>query len=360
MKIGIVTFHTSVNYGAVLQTYSLQNTLSSMGHDVWVIDFDVSNKKRYPGRFEKIPIVSIFAELRRKRKYFSRRKALISDFNHLRLTEKYETVEQLNEKLLDFEAFVAGSDQIWNPNFIHSKSHNLIPAYFLDFGKESVKRISYSASIGQSEIPEWFAREIIHRLKAFSKISVREESGKYLLESLGVSDIETVCDPTILQSARFFEELVTKDEKPEEPTVFQFTIRQQTGLIAKYMSGRRLVMLDLRKQMPITIGEWLGFIRDASFVITDSFHCVIMCLKFHTPFLVVQVRDGKLDGMNTRLEYLLGRLGLSEILVDANDDNSVKHGTEYDIDWNDIDLKLLSWANSSLAWLERATGDNEK
>jgi hypothetical protein len=358
MKIGIVTFHTSVNYGAVLQTYALQNTLTSMGHDAWVIDFDISNKKRYPGRFEKIPIISYFAELRRKRKYFTRRKALVSGFDYLRLTDKYEVVEQLNGSLGDFEAFVAGSDQIWNPNFICSNSHNLVPAYFLDFGKESVKRISYSASIGQSQIPEWFAGEIIPRLKRFSRISVREESGKHLLESLGISEIETVCDPTILQPASFFDDLSTKEEIPNRPTVFQFTIRQQTGVIEKFISGRRLVKFNLREHLPITVGQWLGRIRTASFVITDSFHCVIMCLKFHTSFLVVQVRDGKLDGMNTRLEYLLGRLGLSELLVDANDQASVERGMAHEVNWSNVDLEMISWANSSRDWLERAIVGN--
>jgi hypothetical protein len=358
MKIGIMTFHTSINYGAVLQTYALQDILSSMGHDTWVIDFDVSNTKRYPGRFEMIPILSYFAELRRKRKYFTRRKALISGFNCLRLTDKYETVEQLNGRLDDFGAFVAGSDQIWNPNFIYSKSQNLVPAYFLDFGAESVKRISYSASIGQNDIPRWFASEIVPRLNKFNRISVREESGKLLLESLGINEIETVCDPTILQPVKFFDELATEGEKYNKPTVFQFTIRQQSGLIEKFMSGRPLVKFDLRRQLPMTIGQWLEHIRTASYVITDSFHCVIMCLKFHTPFFVVQVRDGRLHGMNTRLEYLLGRIGLSELLVDANDEDSVKRGMTHEIDWNAVDSELISWAKSSREWLESAIGSD--
>lgn len=111
------------------------------------------------------------------------------------------SLKQYDEVVEDTDLFVTGSDQIWNP---YCGGFN--PMMFVEFGGDK-KRIAYSSSISQPELPASIALRIKEDLEKFSHIAVRElRSVELLKELLHREDIKLVVDPTYLLSAKEWEE----------------------------------------------------------------------------------------------------------------------------------------------------------
>lgn len=346
MKIGILTFHWATNYGAVLQCYALQEFLREQGHEVEVINY---KPRQYDDnvytflRFRKFFNVS---------EYFNERKkeAALKEFRkaHLHQTERIFSCKDMPSIASRFDVIISGSDQVANPSFLLSgEGHGVVtPTYFLGFHFEG-KRIGYALSFGCVTYPE-NVREIAAKyIKNFDVISVREKTGVDIVKSMGRDDAIVVSDPTLLKESQFYRTLADECKTKQTTSyIYSFFIR--------HIAERKLSINTLLKDKLVlwnnddgdyTMQGWLSKIKYADFVVTDSFHCVVMCLKLHKPFAVVTEHDGNV-GMNDRLYTLLDNIKMSNHIVYKEYTPQIITLLYKTIDWDKVDDYMSERAKS--------------
>lgn len=333
MKIGIITFHASHNYGSMLQAWALQTYLAKQGHEVEIINyrsffqkrmyfkaFEWGNKNAWKSSLKRLFLYpSSFRSLNKKWHLFE-------DFLHkeLYLTPEFNTVEQLYQAKLDYDVVIVGSDQIWNTD-----TKECTEAYFAKF--VNCPKISYAASFGPdvSHIKVDFIRK---HLKGFQALSVREEAGKQFLIKNGLADkTEIVCDPTLLLESQDYNALI--DEKPliEEDYIFFYTphavprayfpiankIGEQLGL--PVLTDRAYYPNDIKQYKHIRnypeVGpkEFLNLIKNAKLILGGSFHMLVFSLLFHKNFYSINADK------DARTNHLITELKLNERIISLND-----------------------------------------
>ncbi|MCK5615431.1 polysaccharide pyruvyl transferase family protein, partial [Candidatus Pacearchaeota archaeon] len=201
MRIGIITFHRAINYGAVLQMYALYTYLKQQGHDPFVIDFKQTYPDGYLGRriislikhpFDIFSAVKSRVLVKKGDSYLSQGfESFLKRF--ITFSGTSQTLEELQNNPPEADIYICGSDQIWNPDEI-----GFNPAYFLDFGPSDLNRISYGPSFGRNEIPNTYIDDLKINLEKLDAISVREASGVEIVEQLTGREATQVLDPTLL------------------------------------------------------------------------------------------------------------------------------------------------------------------
>lgn len=345
MKIGILTFHWATNYGAVLQCYALQEYLRSQGHDVEVINY---KPKRYDDnafnflRFRKFMNMDEYLNGRKKES------ALVAfRDSHLHQTKRFGKCKDMAKIAGSYDAIISGSDQVANPFFLLSGEGRgiLSPAYFLGFPFNG-KRIGYALSFGCVTYPEK-ARKIAARyIKDFDVISVREKTGIDIVKSMGRDDAILVPDPTLLQQSQFYHILADECKVLKNTSyIYSFFIRHiadRKPAINNVFNSKAVLWNN--EDGDYTMQGWLSKIRHADFVVTDSFHCVVMCLKLHKPFAVVTEQEGNV-GMNDRLYTLLDSVNQSNRIVHKEKVENINTLLHEYTDWSHVD-EMLSEANN--------------
>ena len=190
MKIGIITFHFPLNYGAVLQAYALAKYLRSIGHHSEFIDYQPNyHVKRYQWKWKYCglhPTNFIYPLLYKRFNLFRS--------THLKLTSRlYRSLDELVADPPKADAYICGSDQIWNPQIT-----DFDIAYFLAFGIEAVKRIAYAGSFGKTELTQEQQKYLKPYFQGIKHISVREQSGAEVINTICGRQVECVLDPTLL------------------------------------------------------------------------------------------------------------------------------------------------------------------
>ena len=337
-----LTFHYPKNYGAFLQTFALQRKINSK-----VIDFIPKWSFFVGKKTEKIPLIL------RKCLGIYRSKKNISNFKEKeKLSLIHLNTDTNNKKGINSKTiFIAGSDQIWNPNCIQ----DLYNEYFLNFSPYSSKRISYAASLGMKQWPKDFEQLVLPMLQRFDAISVREESSVPYLTSLGLKNVVCVCDPTILHKSDFYKEQFPATKVYKEEYAFVYKIREQIPKAVQETFPNKVITVDLQKRKNlVSVTDWLSYIDNAKFVVTDSFHCAVFCILFHKPFLVIPNQStGK--GMNERFATLLGKTSLEyRCLTCEESTEQVLEKLNSPIDWDHVDAVLEEWRTYSANWLKNA------
>lgn len=327
MKIGIFTFHCAVNYGAVLQTYCLQEVLKSMGHEVFVIDYRpkylidpykvfVYNSRScvsYLAKCKGLLRACLVAPIRWKRnRAFSK---FIDCYLNL-----YQL--DLNDESNDFEAFIFGSDQIWNPKITHGFDR----VYLGDFpAAKGKKLISYAASAGS--ISNFSGENIdyfLSRLQCFDKITVREESlADYINSKLPITS-EVVFDPVLLAGRHVLEILFDKNKKISSSYLLLFQIGRNdkiSNYAIRLAKAKNFKIVDiitsseslfnLNIKQTLSLNELLLSFKNASYVVTSSFHGTVFAILFNKQFNTISVNDS----IDERALSLLKELHLSDRML---------------------------------------------
>lgn len=339
----IITFHYPRNYGAFLQSYALQKICEAK-----ICNYRAGYYMRV-GKIRKyIPVLwRLFAKYRDAK--FD--KSTFPEYGMLKLSRLFINPFR-NYKEFDGCVGIFGSDQIWNPTMIPQQEK----IYFGDFTKFS-KRISYAASLGMKQWPKDFEKRILPSLQKFDSISVREESSVEYLKSLGLKNVACVCDPTILHDGGFYrKEFKLKGSEISCPFVYK--IREKIPEKVQEVLDdctQQSKLVDLKSQATIcSVTEWLSNIDNASFVVTDSFHCSVFCILFHKPFIVL-ANYGSGKGMNERFLTLLGKTGLLyRVLPQDADIEDIVELLNRSVDWGEIDLIMEEWRTYSANWLKKA------
>ena len=190
MKVGTLTYHRAVNYGAILQTYALQKVLDKLGVENEVIDYrsDFIEWIYKPFCMRKVNNFWNFLTVIEGAPIKSRKMKQFSDFanKNIRVSKEKYTKSNISNANDVYDLFITGSDQVFN-----FKCSNNDKNYFLDFVKDTTKKSSYAASFGFDKIPDEHTDEYKRLLSTFENISVREQQGVNIVkESVGKEAIE--------------------------------------------------------------------------------------------------------------------------------------------------------------------------
>ena len=373
-KIGVLTstpsFHD--NYGAILQAFALQLRLEKDGHDSFDILYRgggeiVHTKKASPiARFKGIflsgdSLSHALGVIKTKRARGVREAAFLGfQRKHVALSDEYVDYEGLKALAPSFDAFICGSDQVWNP-----RCHDGIcdPGYFLQFACGVSRTIAYAPSFGVSVLPETCQRDLASFAGAIDYVSVRENSGRKLLADVGI-DAPVVVDPTMLLSAEDYDKVAVRpDWVPERyVAVYKFGERGEYDRLIKATSrDLELPVVNIpaaldsafKTRWDIGPAEFLGIIRDAELICTDSFHATVFSTIYRRP-CVVFPRDvpGSKKSMNSRMEGLLARLGMQARYAATPD--MWKQALDAPLDYVEAHKRLGNWRGESEAYLANA------
>ena len=328
MRIAIVTFHSSQNYGAVLQCYALQTVLIEMGHDIEIIDrlFDKFNIPSY--RFKRVKKV-IFPN------YFERFRE-----KFLKLSEHINSQQDLYDIQIRYDVIITGSDQIWNFDCIKKMGYY----YYLDWVTSlNVRKISYAVSFGKDafELSDEVKKKVTGCLKGFSSISVREKSGIDICQNMLGLKADYDLDPTLLLSADDYNSIVKLDmrkrkkilcsfilDQSEEKKTYVKTIAAKLGLevVNIYPEDvNRWKAMVSSKYGFLPVEKWLKYIYNADFVVTDSFHGVAFSINFNKQFVAIN----NIERGSTRFVNLLTLLNIKDRLIDNFDLNCIERKINY-------------------------------
>lgn len=327
VKVGILTFHRAINYGAILQTYALGRALEKVGARVEVIDYRAPfNEKRFmrkPMRELFRPRTMYSVLFRNSYMRFDR-----SRFEHfytnLRFSKPCSTRTELEEVSQMYDKIVCGSDQIWN--LACTEGDN---SYFLPFVADQRKKNAYAASFGYEALPDKFESACRDYLESFSSISVREKSGVKIVDRLIHRQPAYVVDPTLLLQQSEWLELADFNLIPSKPYVLLYLMSEDKELIcfakrlAKnkgckllYIHDRLFSLKGATNLRRVTPEQWLGLIARAAYICTNSFHGTVFSINFNKQFFVKYIPRSI---ANTRLECVLTEYGLANRLTNSWD-----------------------------------------
>jgi hypothetical protein len=342
-----VTHHYQLNYGAFLQTWALQQFL---GKSNLILNFaPICRPYSFVGERARriLPFFWRLLALWRFLKHHYLRRRSFNEINMLNLTCKYFSIRAIVKNPPQADAYIAGSDQIWNPEAgVLRKA-----IYFLAFGSPNTKRIAYAASMGMREWPLEFTQQVLPYLKKFDAISVREESSVPFLNSIGLENVTATCDPTILWTADFYRSHFSYTQNQCLGKVFVYHLgKQYSASVRQFIGEDKIVESKLGGSKLISVTQWLHSIDTCNFVITSSFHGTVFSIIFHKPFISLSHIDG-----DERLINLLRKVKLEYRLS-----NGIKTKEEIEeilyrpVDWEQVDEILEEWRTYSSNWLRSA------
>lgn len=363
MKVGVITFHSANNYGAVLQTWALQKVLRNLNTTSGVINYhpDIIDGLYDPMKLKRglsRRLLSCKVYLKNKRSLIRYKKFKTFLRSNINLIGDYRTYKELMEAKLNLDAYIVGSDQVWNPTHIGGYD----PAYYLEFAEPSSKKISYAASLGTDYIAAKYKKDMEKALQSFSSISVRERSVQAAVSELAGKPVEVVLDPTLLLDKEDYDEIKI-NSKYKGPFILVYSIEKNPELIEFANKISVSLGMPILQRRPLSglinqlepfytsdAGEFLGHIEAASYVITNSFHGTVFSILYGKHFVSMLHTDtGK------RTEDLLSDLGLSSHILynikDFNDFDIFKYDNIEETRANIIRLR-----ESSMSFLKSSLG----
>ena len=337
MRIKTITCHNVYNYGASLQAYALQHYIDQKGHDVEIINFRPWYNRGGYDLFSLPPVSRSYKMTRwcpplrwlvapvRNRHLLKTygRKTAFDGFTKkfLRISKVlYEDSRQLQADPPVADLYIAGSDQIWNTDMYNGHE----PAYFLDFGDDTTRRISYAASFGVGRIQEENKPWIREQIARFDAVSVREKTGVEILSDLGFRDAVQVLDPVFLISSSEWDDITKRLAKKYDFAkenyilLYDFIDDENIGTFAKKcaeQTGLPIIAInDCRRNSYATHNinnagplEFVQLIANASIVISNSFHATAFSCLFGKDFYTFPLSTQQ---NASRMTDLLGQLGI--------------------------------------------------
>lgn len=355
MKTITVTLHRANNYGAVLQAYALQQVQESIGYENKLLDYYdnpplFSNCScKHPIRYLKNIVLNIitFLHIKKVKKFAQKFEEFRAKY--LKETQRYDTVEQLLENPPEADCYITGSDQVWNLNDPYFKFH------YLDFGKKSIIKYSYAASMSDFFLGEDEKKYIKERLTNFKSISVREESVCKYIQDFTELKCQCNLDPVFLLDKETWKHFEKKPQI-ETPYILCYAVIGNPELQCivnkiKRFANLPVVLLQCSAIKHIKADkyvfdadpqEFLGLINHATYVITTSFHGTALSIILEKNFYTVIK-----SSLSERMTDLLKLLNLSDrVLTDA------KQISLEAIDYSKVRMVLADEIESAIEYLK--------
>ena len=369
MKTGILTFHGSHNYGSVLQAYALSRAIADNGHNVEIINLrPKSQREVYPvisGKgIHRIYQLLYYRSLLRRYNEFER---FIHNVLPIGRTEFSSTCELVNHNFA-FEAYVCGSDQIWNPACPDHES-----AYFLSFlnSDDPALKIAYGPSLGKASFSTSELDIIIKGIRIFDQISVREETGAALIRTITDKPVFVVCDPVLLLEREKWEQFAVRP-KETRPYILAYFLennhgsRDQLEYLKKH-TGYHVITVNeytrdcfrtYQKAYGTSPEEFVGLLANASLVYTNSFHGTAFATVFERPFITAVAKDENVqNNSDSRKIDFLKMCGLTDLIYqnELPDLNKVMQ-----VDFTEVRKTIENMRETSADYLAKCFSQQEE
>lgn len=367
MNIKIITRHAPSNYGSLLQSIATIKVLEKLNCKSEIIDYIrdderglkattsfLSHKKEWSNNIIKKLLYII---LRFPEEFIAERKFAKMRTKYLKLTQRCSSLNDLRQ--LNADIFMTGSDQVWGP-VIDGKYD---PAYFLSF-VENRKKIAYAASFGRTEFSDSIISEYKSLLKRYDSITVREDSAVELLGKIDINCDGQVLDPTLLLTSNEWSNYIKTENPIKGKYVLVYQLHNNPILNNYAIKFAKHVGLPLYRVSPIyhqfnrggkflylpDLGEFLSYIKNCTYFITDSFHGTAFSINFNKEFIEI-LPNNKTGSRN---QSILRLTGLEDrIITDYNDFSISKSRINYDYVNNIISNERVK----SLEILKRMIGE---
>ena len=329
MKICTITCHDVYNHGASMQAYALMTYLKNIGHEVEIIDYKPSYLSNHyniwsidnPVWEKNIITKSIYLALKMPGRIRSlKRKKAFDEFRDSYLTitsQRYTSNEELRNNLPQADAYICGSDQIWNS--LHQNGKD--PAFYLDFVPDNKAKASYAASFATDTIDDKYKPMVRKLVSKLDGVSVREKSGVKIVKDLGIEKVINVVDPVFLLDKEDWDNIGTEIFNEKYILVYDF---DKSSLVEKLATdiakkkGYKIYTINADKPKyankhfnlsgPKT---FVSLVKNAEFVISNSFHAVVFSVIYNKNIAIVN----RTENINTRMRDLLEDLQLRDRLV---------------------------------------------
>lgn len=386
-RIGIITISKTNNYGAELQAYASQKKLQLLGFDAELIDYlyykhkdHIETKESAPAisfsRVEKIKhsllyrLVSPFYEdflCYFKEKIRVRKKNFKSFHeNNTKYSPVYRSIKELYVAKHQYDVYIAGSDQIWNP----STGTSMAP-YFLEFAPKDKLKMSFASSFGVSIIDKKYYPLYKNYISNLDVLGVREEDGVSLVKEIAGVEATRVLDPTLLLNKEEWKDVIHKPMQRKMKYIVIYVLHESEPLIkiAHYLNlklGYEIIKLTKRAYSNTSYpgiiniedagpSEYIDLFMNASFVLTNSFHGTAFSTNFNVPFFAILNRERK---NNSRMINFLKMIGLEERIVWEDIDNFDSLDAMFHCDFYNANVILQNEREASLSFLTNNINKN--
>ena len=366
-KIGILTFHSANNFGAVLQATSLMNVLRANNEvSCELIDYKPEFIKR---DYSASPFKChhIKAVIKNMLRYGAkeRRNRLFDEFRskYLKCSSSAQSNEEFVKVCNSYDKIIVGSDQVWNYRLTENDLR-----YFLAEPLISSKKYAYAISTGDVAFSESRCAKMLEAVSQFKLLSVREENSKTILqEKLPDKKIDVVLDPVFLTSRQQWLSMATEVSK--EPYILFFKmgysrkadpalqfakeLSRKTGYKLKLLWDQETWFMyrDVEHIGAVGPSEFLGWIANAKCVVTNSFHATAFSVILNTPFFVETEIDRK-----DRVLNLLSTFDLEENGLNAGK----TFNSEIDvpnIEWGKVNCCIETEKSNSIQYIQNIIKD---
>lgn len=346
LKIKTITCHNVYNHGASLQEYALLTYLNSLGHQAETISYNpdyLSNHFNFlavsnPKWEKNIILKSIYLILKLPERLISlKRKYNFDKFskNYIKSTKQnYTSNNDLINKVPNAEVFICGSDQIWNSFFQNGKD----PAFYLDFVPKDKLKISYAASFATKTIEDSLKQFVKEKVNKIDFISVRETTGIDILKDININNVTQVLDPVFLLDKNLWFKL-TKPISIKKPYLLVYDADKNTAIkkmSIKMAKENNWVIITISPQVKYAKKNlsnkgpdvFLSLIKNAEFIISNSFHAVAFSIIFNKQFVVFN----RGEKINTRMQDFVTLLKIPNTILTY--DYNYNEKDTFHIDYN--------------------------
>lgn len=351
MKIGILTLHRANNYGAVLQCFALQETLKSLGHDTWVIDYRQKDTELSYKAFSLTKIKSSSKNI----KLFIKAILYIPytiiqqlGFNHFR--HRYlkctAPVNKAADIPQDFDVYIIGSDQLWS---LQCMRGNLDPIFWGQFPhRRTSKIIGYAISSNITSLKKIGINRLNQLLTSFRTISLREEEICNWIISNTNFKVRQDIDPTLLYKYEDWNKFIAKKRPRKKRYVLMYFLLPEQKVQAKEFANRLGLHLIEVGKVAFSPEKFLTYVKYADYIIGGSFHIAVFSIIFNKRFYIIK----KNNEFDVRSSNLLNSIGLSNHFIQISDLSSIsKSEIEAKPNYDMIKEKINQLKQLSLEYL---------
>lgn len=365
MKIGLLTFHNTINYGGVLQCYALKEVIESIGHKVEIIDYRARPVEEYKSLYVSDLLFSRNGILKKLRYLFGsiliypRKKRAVENFNKF-LSSRFEfskrvfTIQDIPHY---YDFIIFGSDQIWSPELCKG----LDPVYWGQFEKAKTRFVTYATSLGEpSSIDEKQWNLISQYITVFDNISVREQSLKNeLVNRFGVH-VKCCIDPTLLCDSSIFEHILIRPNIENYVFLYNVLVDDNAINFAYNLASQLGCKLVVGRARPkrfkndkrytsiegITPEVFLGYIKNARVIVGNSFHVIALSLSLEKDFYSLNsLKSGRIRSILNQLDLLERHVSSYDVIDKLNN-----------VDYSIVREKLKTLRNESFEYIKSSIG----
>ncbi len=360
-RLGILTHHYIKNYGAFLQAYALQETLTGLDPSADVEIIDYINARHYllnlrpflisrPRSRRFIQALRLFFEDKMQLYQFYKAK------RHLRLSSRCWNADDINER--HYDAIVIGSDEVW------SMDSSSLDSVKFGVGLRCSNLISYAPSVGSLTQAQELPAYVPDSLRRFTRISVRDSMTRSMVERFQKDPVDLVLDPTFLMD---FNTLTEPDLSLARPCIVAYLCPLDTGqarLLREFAGRNGLLIYGAgcpedwfdRSMVNLSPFSWVDLFSRAQYVVTGTFHGVVFAIKAHKKFVAFSTQVNRTE----KIRSLLSLFGLENRLVENPSKDEICECLVRDIDYEAVQRGIDDLKQKSMAFLRESLAGSVK